>query len=383
MTAVTLLSAFCALLIGFFVGWAACALVEARRRRTESATLGALLQQIAAQEVERGAQRWQQLSDEQEKLLKEQLSHHKEQLTQLLAPLAEHLKTLEQQRHEAYGRLDAAIKGVIETNLQLRTETAHLTRALSQPQARGRWGELTLRRVVELAGMVPRVDFVEQVQVGSGEDAVRPDMVIRLPNGHNIAVDAKIPLDAYLQACQQSDDAQRKQLFEQHARKLRDMVNKLASKAYAEKIGAATDFVVIFVPGEQFLSAALAHDDTLLEYALGKRVVLATPSTLLALLRVVAEGWRAAEIQANVERIKNMGLELYNRFNTLLGYIKEIADGLLKAIKAYNSAVSSMNSRLIPMVKEFGKLHGDDGSRVPQLNAVEAPLDEPRRMEGQ
>lgn len=378
---VLILSVVCALLAGFVAGWAAHALAAERRRRAETDTLGAVLQQLAAQELERGTQRWLQLSDEKDKLLKEQLSNHAQQLSQMLTPLADQIKVLEQQRQEAYGRLDNALKNVVEASNKLREETTQLSKALSQPQARGRWGELTLRRVVELAGMTAHVDFDEQVSITGEGERGRPDMVVHLPNGRTIVVDAKVPLDAYLQACEQIDDARRAEWLSQHARKVRDMVNLLSSKDYCSKLPGAPDFVVLFVPGDQFLSAALMQDEGLLEFALGKRVVLATPSTLLALLRVVAEGWRAAEIHANVERIKNMGVELYNRFNTLLGYMRDIADGLAKAIKAYNSTVSSLNSRLVPMLKEFGKLQGDDGTRVPQMTAVDTPLDTPRALE--
>jgi len=375
------LSVVSALLAGFVAGWAAGAYAAERRKRAEADTLGAVLQQLAAQELERGTQRWQQLSEEKDKLLKEQLSHHVELLKTMLTPLTEHIRALEQQRQEAYGRLDAAMKNVVEASAKLREETAQLSNALSQPQARGRWGELTLRRVVELAGMVPRVDFFEQVSVSGEDERSRPDMVVRLPDDRSILVDAKVPLDAYLRACEQTDSAQRDALLHEHAAKLRAMVKSLSAKAYWEKFGKAPDFVVMFVPGDQFLSAALSKDETLLEDALGKRVVLATPSTLLALLRVVAEGWRASEVQANLELIKKMGSELYKRFNILIGHIKNIADGLAKAVKAYNDAVSTMNKVLFRKLKEFGELQGEDGASMPALTSVEPPVDAPQERE--
>mgnify|MGYP000216548115 CR=1 FL=1 len=381
MGVIITLSVVCALLAGFVAGWAARAYAAERRKRTEADTLGAVLQQLAAQELERGTQRWQQLSDEKEKLLKEQLSHHVQLLNTMLTPLAEHIKALEQQRQEAYGRLDNALKGVVEASTKLREETAHLSNALSQPQARGRWGELTLRRVVELAGMVQRVDFFEQVSVSGEDERSRPDMVVRLPDNRSILVDAKVPLDAYLRACEQTDAAQRDALLQEHADKLRAMVKSLSVKAYWEKFGKAPDFVVMFVPGDQFLSAALSKDETLLEDALSKRVVLATPSTLLALLRVVAEGWRASDVQANLELIKKMGIELYKRFNTLIGHVKNIAEGLAKAVKAYNDAVSSMNRMLFPKLREFGELQGENGTSMPALTPIETPLEAPQERE--
>lgn len=371
MNVVLTLSVVCALLAGFVAGWALHALMAARRQRAETETLSAVLQQLASQELERGTQRWLQLSDEKDKLLKEQLSNHVQLLDRMLTPLAEHIKSLEQQRQEAYGRLDNALKSVVEASNKLREETTQLSKALSQPQARGRWGELTLRRVVELAGMVPRVDFIEQTSVRNGADMKRPDMVVNLPNQRCIAVDAKTPLDAYLQACAETDDGRRKELLIQHARKLRAMVNELASKSYAETIGRTAEFVVLFVPGEQFLSAALASDDTLLDYALGKKVVLATPATLLALLHAVAEGWRVSDVHANLEQIKNVGIELFNRFDSLLGYIKKIAEGLAKAVAAYNEAIGSVNNRLIPMLRKFGELQGQKDTN--ELARVEPP----------
>ncbi|MCX7848425.1 MAG: DNA recombination protein RmuC [bacterium] len=381
MAATLTLSVLCALLIGFLTGWALHAFAAERRKRSELDALGAALQQLAAQQLESGTQRWLQLSEEKEKLLREQLSHHAQLLSTMLTPLADHIKALEQQRAEAYGRLDNAIKNVIETSLKLRDETAQLTKALSQPQPRGRWGELTLRRVVELAGMAERVDFLEQVSVAGEDERGRPDMVVHLPNGHKIVVDAKTPLDAFLQACAQTDESQRTKLLEQHACKLREMVKKLASKSYTEQIKGAADFVVLFVPGDQFLSAALACDTTLLDDALSKKVVIATPSTLLALLRAVAEGWRAADVQANLEHIKQIGIDLYKRFNTLIAHVKDIADGLSKAVKAYNNAVASMSRMLFPKLREFGELQGQDTAAMPELPRVEVPVAPPQEKE--
>lgn len=381
MAVIVTLSAVCALLAGFVAGWALHAYAAERRKRTDADTLGAVLQQLAAQELERGTQRWQQLSDEKDKLLKEQLGYHVQLLNTMLTPLADHIKALEQQRQEAYGRLDNALKSVVEASVKLREETTHLSKALSQPQARGRWGELTLRRVVELAGMTARVDFDEQVSITGEDERSRPDMVVRLPHGHCIVVDAKVPLDAYLQACEHSDDTQRQQCMVLHARNLRDMVKRLAAKSYADKVSGAPDFVVLFVPGDQFLSAALACDETLLDDALGKKVVLATPSTLLALLRVVAEGWRASDVQANLEQIKQMGIDLYKRFNTLIGYVKNIADGLAKAVKAYNDTVSSMNKMLFPKLRQFGELQGENGTAIAALPPVEMPAETPQERE--
>lgn len=368
---VLMLSVVCALLAGFVAGWAAHALAAERRRRAETDTLGAVLQQLAAQELERGTQRWQQLSDEKDKLLKEQLSHHVQLLDRMLTPLADHIKALEQQRQEAYGRLDNALKNVVEASNKLREETTQLSKALSQPQARGRWGELTLRRVVELAGMVPRVDFIEQTSVNDAGNTKRPDMVVNLPHQRCIVVDAKTPLDAYLQACAETDDNRRNDLLNQHASKLRAMVKDLASKSYADTIGRTAEFVVLFVPGEQFLSAALASDTKLLDYALEKKVVLATPSTLLALLHVVAEGWRISDVHANLEHIKNLGIELYSRFDYVISHIRTIADGLTKAVAAYNDAIGSLNNRLIPMLRKFGALQGQNETAA--LEPVEPP----------
>ncbi len=371
---VIVLSAVCALLAGFVLGWAASAYAHQRRRGAERDALGAVLQQLAANELERSTQRWQQLGDEKEKLLKEQLAGHEKALTALLTPLADKIKEYDQQRQEAFGRLANEMTRVTAANELLRQETAQLSKALSQPQARGRWGELTLRRVVELAGMTARVDFNEQVSIKGEDERSRPDMLISMPSGRSVVVDAKVPLDAYLQACEQSDSAQRDQLLAQHARKMREMVNRLSAKAYWEKIEGAPDFVVMFVPGDQFLSAALAQDQALLDDALAKRVVIATPSTLLALLRVVAEGWRAAALETNARAISALGVELYSRFNVLIGHLAKIRQGLEQAIKAFNSAVSSLEGRLLPQLRRFRELHADDGNEPAHLGAIDSPL---------
>jgi DNA recombination protein RmuC len=267
-----------------------------------------------------------------------------------------------------------------ETQERLRTETAHLASALRSPQVRGRWGEVQLRRVVELAGMVAHCDFVEQTTLERAGTVRRPDVVINLPGGRRLAVDAKVPLAAYLQAHETEDDDQRAMLLRDHARQLRAHVNALSEKAYWEQFPDSPDFVVLFIPGEPFLAAAFEHEAGLFEYAQARRILLATPTTLIALLQSVAVGWRQEAMADNARTVCEVGRELYKRLSTMGEHVSSVGRSLDRAVEAYNRQVASFETRVLPSARKLATLEVGDGD-LPTLDPVERTSRAPQSPE--
>lgn len=266
------------------------------------------------------------------------------------------LREIENARKEAYGALGKQLEQVAQTQSQLQGETRNLVQALRRPEVRGQWGELTLKRLIELAGMVEYCDFVVQEQIDAEGARLRPDLVIRLPDAREIVVDAKTPLDAYLSAVEAASDEARRAHLEQHARTVRARVRELAGKSYWAQFTNAPDYVVMFIPGEQFLSAAMDADRDLLEDALRQKVILATPTSLVALLRAVAYGWRQQAVAANAERIREVGEELYQRINTFSEHLTRLGRALEQGVSAYNQAVGSFDAKLLPGARKFTEL---------------------------
>ena len=292
-----------------------------------------------------------------------ELEKKEKAIEHLIGPIREALEKTERQiqgmekeRKEAYGALHKHLETMAETQANLQTETRSLVQALRRPEVRGQWGELTLKRLAELAGMVEHCDFYEQQSVQTSEGRQRPDMIVRLPGGREIVVDVKTPLDAYLNAVEAEDDTKRQQALVRHARNVRQRVSELASKAYWSQFKDAPDFVVLFIPGEQFLSAALDHDRKLLEDALGQHVILATPTSLVALLRAVAYGWRQEQLTRNAEQIKSVGEELYKRLLTFSSHLDKLGRSLDNSLKHYNSAVGSFDTRILPGAQKFTEM---------------------------
>jgi DNA recombination protein RmuC len=292
----------------------------------------------------------------------------------LVKPIREALEKTEQQmrlmeneRREAYGSLHKHLETMAQTQQLLHGETRNLVQALRRPEVRGQWGELTLKRLVELAGMVEHCDFFEQVQLDTPEGRLRPDMIVRMPGGREIVVDVKTPLDAYLSAVEATDDETRRRHLEHHARKVRERVKELASKAYWGQFANAPDFVVLFIPGEHFLGAALDLDRTLLEDALRQNIILATPTNLVALLRTVAYGWRQEALTANAERIRDLGVELYGRLSTFSEHLAKLGRSLDGAVSDYNKAVGSFEAKVLPGARKFPEMG------VQAAKAVEEP----------
>lgn len=295
----------------------------------------------------------------------------------LVAPLQDALTRVEAEitgiekvREAAYAGLTAQVRGLAETHDRLRTETANLAGALKSSQTRGRWGEVQLRRVVEMAGMVQHCDFVEQVTLERAGKTRRPDIIIQLPGGRRLAVDAKVPLSAYLQAHETRDEDKRLILLRDHARQLRNHVNSLSEKAYWEQFPSAPDFVILFIPGEPFLAAAFDHEPELFEYAHSRRILLATPTTLIALLQSVAVGWRQETMADNARAVCAVGQELYKRLATMGEHVAAVGKALDRAVEAYNKQVGSLESRVLVSARKLAMLELGDGE-LPALEPIE------------
>lgn len=293
-------------------------------------------------------------------------------LTEGLKQISEKVQELEVKREGAYATLGEQVKSLMETQTTLQKETRNLVQALRAPNQRGQWGELQLRRVVEMAGMLEYVDFDEQVNMKSEEGRLRPDMVIKLPNERVIVVDAKTPLDAYIRAIEATEEEDRRAQFAHHARQVRDKVASLGAKNYMSQFKQTPDFVVLFLPGEPVFSAALESDGALIEFGVDKKVLIATPTTLIALLRAVAYGWRSEALAKDAQRIASVGEELYNRIVKMTDHFNRVGKNLESAVGAYNDMVGSLESRVLPKAREIKEL---------QQNTTLAAMEEPKAVE--
>jgi DNA recombination protein RmuC len=288
-----------------------------------------------------------------------------------LALMGAQLAGIEKERHGHYASLTQQLRQVSADHSRLQTETASLVRALRHAPARGRWGELQLRRVVELAGMLEHCDFTEQETFGV-EKRLRPDLIVKLPGGKSIVVDAKAPLEAYLDAHESADDGLRETKLKDHARQVRQHVTALGAKQYWAALENAPDFVVLFLPGEPFFSAALQYDSSLVEYAVSERVMIASPTTLISLLRTVHYGWQQERIAEEAQRISALGRELYERLATLGRHFEKVGGHLDKAVGAYNEAVGSLENRVLVSARRFKELGATAaGTEITELAVVE------------
>ena len=284
-------------------------------------------------------------------------------IAQLVEPLRaalerteEQVRSLERERREAFASLRTQIETLAGGQVQLQRETRNLVNALRRPEVRGRWGELTLRRLVELAGLTEHCDFTEQLHLVGEEGALRPDLVVHMPEARDLVIDAKTPLEAYLAALDAASDEERAAALRRHAQQVDTRVRELASKHYWAQFERSPEFAVLFLPGDQFLSAALAERPELLETALGQAVIIATPSTLVALLKAVAYGWRQSAVAHNAAQIRDLGQELYRRLSTFNGHLGRMGQRLATAVEAYNAAVGSLERQVLPQARRFGDL---------------------------
>lgn len=279
-----------------------------------------------------------------------------EPVKESLDRFGERLRQLESSRIEWHAQLREQVDAVRLTSDSLRKETASLATALRRPQVRGRWGEMHLKRTAELAGMLDRCDFELQVSVSDGDSMLRPDMVVRLAGGKSVVVDSKVPLDAYLDAAQAETEVEGAEHLRRHVRQVRTHIDQLAAKSYWSQFDQTPEFVVLFVPGESILSAALEAEPTLLEYASAKKVVLATPTTLIALLRTVAYAWTQEQLAANAREIQTIAREMYERIGTVAGHVDKLGRSLESTVRSYNDAVSSIESRFLVTARRFNAL---------------------------
>lgn len=307
-------------------------------------------------------------------LKRQEVAQLVEPIKQSLAQVDEKLQALDRSRAESHGALEAMLKGMGEAQKQLTSETAALVSALRTPTGRGQWGELQLKRVVELAGMVEHCDFTTQHSVNGDEGTVRPDLVVRLPGDKVVIVDAKAPLSAYLDAINASDEVARNNALDQHARQVRNHIEALAKRDYSDQFAEAPDFVVLFLPGEAFFAAACQRDATLLEFAVSRGVVPASPTTLITLLKAVNFGWQQERIARNAEAIRDAGMALYDRMGTLAEHLSRIRRGLDTAVNAYNGAVGSIETRVLPMARRFRDLDLGNAREIDALEGVSEPL---------
>jgi DNA recombination protein RmuC len=291
------------------------------------------------------------------------LKQREQAIEQMVKPIrdaldkTEHqIRQMEKERQQAFGSLNKHLETMAHMQQQLQHETANLTKALRRPEVRGRWGEMTLKRLAELAGMVEYCDFFEQEHTNTEQGAIRPDMIVRMPDKREIVVDVKTPLDAYLEAVEAVEDKQRDEKLVQHARNVRKRVRELSGKAYWDQFKNSPDFVVLFIPGDQFLTAALEKEPDLLEDAMAHKVILATPTSFVALLRAVAFGWRQEAMAENADHIRDLGEDLYKRLNVFIDHMSRLGKSLGSSVDTYNKAVGSLERNVLPGARKMEEL---------------------------
>ncbi len=297
-----------------------------------------------------------------------------EPLRVALAQTEQQVQSLERERRDAYAALRTQIESLASGQSQLQRETRNLVTALRRPEVRGRWGEVTLRRLVELAGLSEHCDFTEQAHLEGPDGALRPDLVVHMPESRDLVIDVKTPLDAYLEALEAPSDEARQSALRRHAQQLEARIRQLASKAYWAQFEHSPQFAVLFLPGDQFLGAALAERPDLIEAALTQNIIIATPSTLMALLKTVAYGWRQSAMADNAALIRGLGQELHRRLGSFIAHLQRMGQRLDAAVDAYNSAVGSLERQVLPQARRFSELGVPAEAPLGELEPLEQPV---------
>jgi len=366
-----------ALVIGFFIGWIIAVKTGLKKFESADENMKNAFKAIAAEELDRNSEKLTKMAGERDEILKLQLGHHKEAIANLLNPLSEKIKLIDKERIETFAKLKSELQHVTNSNEKLKSETGNLVNALRRPEVRGRWGEITLRRVVELAGMTIHIDFDEQQSVTLESGRKRPDMVVHLPEEREVVVDSKVSLDAYLSAYEEVDGIKREELLKRHSKAMRNHVTELSQKTYWEEFSEGIEFVVMFVPNDAFLEAAFQYDANLMDYAMQKNVIIATPATLMAILQTIEFGWRQVNMRENAREISKLGKELYSRINVFTSHLDSIRGNINKLIENFNKAVGSVERKIIPQMKRFDELGAGDGKK---LNEVKKIDEQPRTV---
>jgi DNA recombination protein RmuC len=359
--------------------------IDAERERALAVAterLSVAFGQLAGEQLQSHTETFLKLAREslgsQHEKAKNELAAREQAVERLVQPIREALSKTEAQIHEleklrreAHGSITAQLQAVAASQQALSSETRNLVTALRRPEVRGQWGEITLRRLVELAGMVEHCDFVSQSHQTTAEGAIRPDMIVNMPDGRQLVVDVKTPLDAYLDAAQAEDEANRRAALSRHAARVSDRVRELAAKAYWAQFERSPEFVILFIPGDQFLSAALAQRPDLLDEALRQHVILATPTSLVALLKAVAYGWQQQALAENTSEIRRLALQLYERLGKFASHMSQMGKELNDSVKAYNRAVGSLERMVLPSARRFTDLGVQPRRHLDRLQTVD------------
>lgn len=303
---------------------------------------------------------------------REQSIHHLvSPIKQALEKTEQQIQQIEQTRQASFGALGEQLRNLSVDQMALRQETSKLSTALRTPGTRGQWGELSLKRVAEMAGMIEHCDFLEQVQRSNAERSIRPDMLVRMPDKRELVIDAKSPMDAYLDAFETDNETLRQQHLQHHAKRVREHVRVLAGKRYWEQFENAPDFVVLFMPGEQFLGAALECDKNLMQDALEMRVILATPATLMALLRAVAFGWQQSVLTDNARKIRDVGTELHKRLSVFTAHVEKLGKNVSDSVDTYNKLLGSLERSVLPGARKLAELGISSGRELAETEPLE------------